>query len=146
MRQALGSLVRPSDWRTLPRSRPVSWSKMPSASQRAKMNFPDYYGHNLDALNDCLGDVACYGGYDDAPEGAGLVLSFTNYDRFSTACPRAAQVVLEIIADRARQAAVLHRRLICLVQSDDPQIRFEPVGAMPVLWNSDEGSDASRGA
>ena len=36
IRQALGSLVRPSVWRTLPRRRPVSWSKMPSASQWAK--------------------------------------------------------------------------------------------------------------
>ncbi|MEV7502412.1 barstar family protein [Streptomyces sp. NPDC093018] len=43
----------------------------------AALDFPDYYGHNLDALNDCLGDVACYGGYDDAPEGAGLVLVLT---------------------------------------------------------------------
>ncbi|MHC0432545.1 barstar family protein [Streptomyces sp. O3] len=112
----------------------------------AALDFPDYYGHNLDALNDCLGDVACYGGYDDAPEDAGLVLAFTDYDRFVTTCPRAAQIVLDVIAKRARQAAVLHRRLIGLVQSNDPQIRFEPIGAMPVMWNSDEWSDASRGA
>jgi len=96
------------------------------------------------SLNDCLGDVACYGGYNDAPEGAGLVLVLTDYDRFATACPRAAQVVLDIIADQARQAAVLRRRLICLVQSNDPQIRFEPVGAMPVLWNDDEALDVRR--
>ncbi|MCI4045709.1 hypothetical protein [Streptomyces sp. TRM75563] len=59
--------------------------------------------------NDCLGDVACYGGYDDASEGAGLVLVLTDYDRFATTCPRAAQFVLDIIAGQARQAAVLHR-------------------------------------
>ncbi|MEU6622024.1 barstar family protein [Streptomyces litmocidini] len=110
----------------------------------AALDFPDYYGHNLDALNDCLGDVACYGGYDDAPEGAGLVLVFTDYDRFATICPRAAQIVLDIIADQARQAAVLRRRLIGLIQSNDPQIRFEPVGAMPVLWNNDEALDVNR--
>ncbi|MFF8550574.1 hypothetical protein ACF07Z_27315 [Streptomyces albidoflavus] len=28
-----------------------------------------------------------------------------------------------------------------LVQSNDPQIRFGPVGAMPVLWNNDEALD-----
>ncbi|WP_416482685.1 barstar family protein [Streptomyces sp. CL12] len=111
----------------------------------AALDFPDYYGHNLDALNDCLGDVACYGGYDDAPEGAGLVLVLTDYDRFAATCPRAAQAVLDIIADQARQAAVLRRRLICLVQSNDPQIRFEPVGAMPVMWNGDEWADSNRG-
>ncbi|MFE5491813.1 barstar family protein [Streptomyces virginiae] len=110
----------------------------------AALQFPDYYGHNLDALNDCLGDVACYGGYDDSAEGVGLVLTFTDYDRFTAACPRAAQVILDIIADRARRAAVLQRRLICLVHSNDPDIRFDPVGAMPVMWNSDEWLDANR--
>ncbi|MFD9793718.1 barstar family protein [Streptomyces sp. NPDC059070] len=110
----------------------------------AALGFPDHYGHNLDALSDCLGDVACYGGYDDTAQGAGLVLAFTDYDRFAAACPRAAQSVLDIIARRARQATVLGRRLIGLVQSNDPQIQFEPVGAMPVTWNSNEGTDASR--
>lgn len=110
----------------------------------AAPRFPDYYGHNLDALHDCLGDVACYGGYDDSAEGAGLVLTFTDYDRFAAACPRAAQVALDIIADRARHAAVLQRRLICLVHSSDPDIQFDPVGAMPVMWNSDEWADSNR--
>ncbi|WP_234349260.1 MULTISPECIES: barstar family protein [unclassified Streptomyces] len=114
-------------------------------SVAAALQFPDYYGHNLDALHDCLGDVACYGPYDDSAEGAGLVITFTDYDRFATACPRAAQAVLDIIADRARRAAVLQRRLICLVHSSDPDIRFDPVGAMPVMWNGDEWLDSSRG-
>ncbi|OEJ36117.1 barnase inhibitor [Streptomyces subrutilus] len=110
----------------------------------AALHFPDYYGHNLDALNDCLGDVACYGPYDDSEEGAGLVLAFIDYDRFAAVCPEAAHVVLDIIADRARHAAVLQRRLICLVHSNDPDIQFDPVGAMPVMWNSDEWLDANR--
>ncbi|MFG2142173.1 barstar family protein [Streptomyces sp. NPDC048650] len=108
------------------------------------LHFPDHYGNNLDALNDCLGDVACHGGYDYSPEGAGRVLYFTDYDRFATACPRAAQIVLDIIADQARRAAILRRRLICLVHSNDPNVRFAPVGATPVRWNSDEWLDANR--
>ncbi|CAM5230303.1 hypothetical protein GCM10010329_80140 [Streptomyces spiroverticillatus] len=110
----------------------------------AALRFPDYYGHNLAALHDCLGDVACYGGYDDSAEGAGLVLAFSDYDRFAAALPRAAQCVLDIIAGRAREAAVLQRRLICLVHSNDPYIHFDPVGAMPVLWNTDEWTDSHR--
>ncbi|WCD83934.1 hypothetical protein KPP03845_100253 [Streptomyces xanthophaeus] len=110
----------------------------------AALQFPDYYGHNLGALNDCLGDVACYGPYDDSPVGTGLVLSITDYDRFVAACPRAAQVVLDIVADRARRAAVLQRRFFCLIQCSDPDIRFEPAGAMPVMWNCDEWLDAER--
>ncbi|MET9880994.1 barstar family protein [Actinacidiphila glaucinigra] len=106
--------------------------------------FPDYYGRNLDALNDCLGDVACYGGYDDSPEGTGLVLSFTDYDCFAAVCPRAAQDVLDTIACRARLAAVLQRRFFCLLHSNDPDIQFEPIGAMSVMWNSDEWMDVNR--
>jgi len=34
----------------------------------------------------------------------------TDYDRFPTASPRTAQIVLGVIADRARQAPELQRR------------------------------------
>ncbi|MFH8615121.1 hypothetical protein ACH4E8_08595 [Streptomyces sp. NPDC017979] len=88
--------------------------------------------------------MACYGPYDDSPEGTGLVLSITDYDGFTTACPRAAQIVLDIVADQARHAGVLQRRFFCLILSNDPDIQFEPVGAMPVLWNDDEWFDADR--
>ncbi|MFF1839072.1 barstar family protein [Streptomyces sp. NPDC058231] len=111
----------------------------------AALQFPAYYGHNLDALNDCLGDVACIGPYDDnVAEGAGLVLSLTDYDRFAAASPRAAQIVLDVVADQARRAAVVRRRFFALVHSNDPDVRFEPVGAMPVMWNSDEWADSNR--
>ena len=35
-------------------------------------------------------------------------------------------------------------RMLALVQTDDPELRFEPVGAMPVLWNDAEFLDSSR--
>ncbi|MFJ4843169.1 barstar family protein [Streptomyces sp. NPDC088746] len=111
----------------------------------AALRFPAYYGHNLNALNDCLGDVACFGPYDDSlAEGAGLVLSLTDYDRFAAASPEAAQIVLDIVAGQARRAAVVGRRFFALVHSNDSDIRFEPVGAMPVLWNRDEWADSNR--
>ncbi|MFG2829975.1 barstar family protein [Streptomyces sp. NPDC048434] len=110
----------------------------------AALDFPGYYGHNLDALNDCLGDVACDGGYTDTPHRAGLVLSLTNYDHFTTIEPESAQIVLDIIAGQARRATVLGRRMICLVHSNDPDIRFEPVGATPVMWNHAEWLDSNR--
>lgn len=110
----------------------------------AALDFPDYYGHNLDAFNDCLRDVACHGGYTDTSEGAGLVLVFNDYDQFAAKHSETAQAVLDIVADQARQAAVLGRRVICLVHSNDPGIRFEPVGAMPVMWNTAEWLDSSR--
>ncbi|RMI45531.1 helix-turn-helix transcriptional regulator [Actinomadura harenae] len=70
------------------------------------LDFPDHYGRNLDALNDCLSDVAAFE-YGARRVATGLVVAFTGYDRFTARCPRAAQIVLDIIADQARGA--IHR-------------------------------------
>ncbi|MGC4864111.1 barstar family protein [Micromonospora sp. DT53] len=109
----------------------------------AALNFPAYYGHNLDALNDCMRDVVSQG-YGWAPDTTGLALVFSGYDSFAACCPRAAQVVLDIMADQSRSAALVGRRLMCLVQSNDPRIRFEPVGATAVMWNEAEWLDSKR--
>ncbi|WP_433289369.1 barstar family protein [Micromonospora sp. CA-244673] len=109
----------------------------------AALCFPDYYGRNLDALNDCMRDVVSYE-YGWLPEAAGLALVFTSYDTFATHCPRSAQILLDIMADHSRTASLFGQRLMCLVQSNDPQIRFQPVGAVPVSWNDAEWLDANR--
>ncbi|RDI48555.1 barstar family protein [Nocardia mexicana] len=109
----------------------------------AVLGFPDYYGRNLEALNDCMRDVVDQD-YGWAPEAAGLVLVFTSFDAFVTRSPRTAQIVLDIMANHSRTAALFGRRLLCLVQSNDPDIRFEPVGATPVMWNDDEWLDSRR--
>jgi hypothetical protein len=103
----------------------------------AALSFPDYYGRNLNALNDCMGDVVVQD-YGWAPNTTGLALAFTGYDSFASCCPRAAQIVLDIMADQSRGAALFGRRLMCLVQSNDPDIRFEAVGATAVMWNDAE--------
>jgi hypothetical protein len=107
------------------------------------LGFPDYYGHNLDALNDCMRDVVSQD-YGWAPEATGLALVFTGYDGFADRCPRTAHIVLDIMANQSRSAALFGRRLMCLVQSNDPRIRFEPVGATPVMWNDAEWLDSKR--
>jgi hypothetical protein len=103
----------------------------------AALHFPAGAGANLDALADSLRDVA-----DDPlvwpPDARGLVLVFTGYDAFAGRSPRTAQVVLDIIAGQGRTELLAGRRLIALVQSDDPRIAFDPVGATPVDWNDTE--------
>jgi hypothetical protein len=110
---------------------------------KAALDFPDYYGHNLDAFDDCMRDVAS-GEYGASPDATGTVLVFTGYDTFAGREPRAAQVILDIIANGARWATLLGHRLLCLVQSNDPHIAFEPVGATPVLWNPAEWQENLR--
>jgi hypothetical protein len=107
------------------------------------LDFPAYYGRNLDALRDCISDVI---GHEYGwPAGTqGLVVTFTGYDAFARNRPRSAQFVLDILAEQARVALLFGERVMCLVQSDDPDIRFEAVGAQPVMWNSAEWLDANR--
>jgi len=35
-------------------------------------------------------------------------------------------------------------RILALVQTDDPDLRFDPVGAASVVWNDAEWLNASR--
>ena len=108
------------------------------------LGFPDYFGRNLDALNDCMRDVAShsYGWHADA---TGLVIVLRSFDAFARVDRNIAQGMLDIFADQARCAMLIGNRIICLVQSNDPQLSFEPVGAMPVMWNDAEWLNAKRG-
>ena len=102
------------------------------------LSFPDHYGMNLDAMNDSIAQV------DVSVEG-GLALVFLRFDELASEDRRTAQAVLDILADNARRLLLFGRRLLVLVQSDDPRIAFQPVGASPVLWNRKEWLDKSRG-
>jgi RNAse (barnase) inhibitor barstar len=98
------------------------------------LEFPDYYGNNLNAFNDCLRDIG-----DD-----NLVLVCTGYDRFAKLEPQDAHGLLDVFAGQARGALLFGGRWLCLVQSDDPDLHFPHVGATPVLWNDKEWLNASR--
>jgi hypothetical protein len=103
-----------------------------------ELAFPNYYGRNLDALNDCLSDLTI-------PDNGGRVLTFSQYDYVARQMPDVAWHVLDIIASQARYFLLLGRRLLALVQSDDPLLQFEPVGACSVGWNGREWLNKDRG-
>lgn len=102
-----------------------------AAAVKEELDFPDYFGGNLDAFNDCMRDVATFE-YGSDPAATGTVLVFTGYDAFAARDRRAAQVVLDIVADTARFGMFFGHRMACLVQSGDPGLRFDPVGATAV--------------
>jgi RNAse (barnase) inhibitor barstar len=77
------------------------------------LDFPDYYGHNLDALNDCLRDVVRKA-YGWRPDATGLAIVFTGYEAARARWPRTAQRVLEIIDEHSRDAETNGDRLLCL--------------------------------
>src|SRR4051812_1067204 len=106
-------------------------------------DFPQYYGHNLGALNDCLRDVAFYK-YGAHSDSAGTVLVLRHFDAFARSNREVAQALLDIYAGAARMGILIGHRMLCLLQSDDPQLEFDPVGASPVMWNPHEWQRAGR--
>jgi len=100
-------------------------------------SYDDWTG-NLDALNDacrCL----------EIDSEGGLVLCFIRYDLLKAASPDLAQGLLDIIESNSRDQLLFGRRLLALVQSDDPRIQFGPIGAKTANWNLSEESNKNRG-
>jgi RNAse (barnase) inhibitor barstar len=101
------------------------------------LEFPDHYGANFDALDDCLSDL-------EISEVGGVVIVLLRFDSFAAQDRTTAQTILDILASNARSFMLFGQRLATLVQSDDPRISFAPVGATPVTWNRREWLDKSR--
>lgn len=103
----------------------------------SELAFPDYYGNSLDALYDCLSDLVI-------PADAGLALVLDRFDSFARQSHGVAQAILDIAQDASRRYLLFGQRFLVLVQSDDAQIEFAPLGAVPANWNHREWSKASR--
>ncbi len=104
----------------------------------ATLNFPDYFGRNLNALNDCLCDI-------DVPEESGRALVFHRYDAFAAKMSEVVWTVLDIIESNSHLYLLFGKRLLALVQSDDPRIQFNGLGAQHANWNRREWLNANRG-
>src|SRR4051812_20770134 len=108
------------------------------AEAKRVLNFPEYYGKNLASWVDCLPEL-------QVPDDGGMLLVFRRYDVFAKTQPQLAQTILDSIESTSRRFLLTGRRLIALIQSDDPRLKFERVGALPVTWNPREWTDADRG-
>jgi hypothetical protein len=93
--------------------------------------FLGYTGRNMAAFNDRLCQI-------EVPEEGGTALAFLSFNVLHSLSPERSWHVLDIVARWSRFFLLTGRRLMALVQSDDPNLRVEPVGARPVLLNSDE--------
>ncbi len=102
------------------------------------LEFPDYFGRNLAALDDCLSDL-------NVSEDGGRVLVFHRYDTFAVKMPEVAWNILDSIETESRRFLMFGQRLLTLVQSNDPQIKFNNLGTLHANWNQREWLNASRG-
>jgi RNAse (barnase) inhibitor barstar len=102
------------------------------------LGVPPQYGDNLAILIDALSEL-------DVPADGGVALQFRRYDACARAQRPLAQTVLDLIESTSRRFLLTGRRVLGLVQSDDPRLKFERVGAVPVVWNPREWLDSARG-
>lgn len=105
-------------------------------SLKAQLSFPNYYGKNLKALDECMLDDLVVSG------SGGLALVLNHYDSFLKAVldraldeRSSAEEVLSIFAKAMRRHMHFGRRLLILVQSDDPKIQFGRLAGIAASWN-----------
>ncbi|MEX0968596.1 MAG: barstar family protein [Bacteroidia bacterium] len=101
------------------------------------LDFPAYYGENLDALNDCLGDL-------NPTDQKGLVIVFRHFDNIATTDKEWCEGLLDVITEQSRQWLLTNKRLIGLIQSDDPDLSFSKLGGLNPTWNGEEWIDDKR--
>lgn len=106
------------------------------------LDLTDYHGH-LAELDDRMTDVRdpVHG---LASNGAGLVLVMSRFDRFMAREPDTARALLEIVTGHAATGALIGIRMLCLVQSDDPDLDIPEIGAYRVPWNNADWFDRKR--
>jgi hypothetical protein len=101
------------------------------AGVRLMLNIRGRYVENLDGFSDGLTRL-------ELSPGGRAALIFLHFDVFARQCRILAQQVLDVIETQSRRFLVNGNRLIAFVQSDSPTLEIEPVGAVPVTWNSRE--------
>ena len=100
---------------------------------KEKLYFPDYYGMNFNALDDCLSDFEIVQ--------VGQIIVFENLDSVKRDLVVA---ILDTFAKASREKMLFGLRLIILAQVDEPHYEIGEIGGFTPVWNSNEWLNDSR--
>ncbi|HVP60757.1 MAG TPA: barstar family protein [Myxococcaceae bacterium] len=103
-----------------------------------ELQFPQHFAGNLDALHECLSELSI-------PDDSGRAIVIRRFEALYGQDPGFAWNLLDVFAAESRNHLLRGRRLMVLVQTDDPRLSIRAVGECPVGWNLREWTDKARG-
>lgn len=104
---------------------------------REAFNFPDYYGENRAAFRDCLDDK-----FDRKQNG--LVIVLRHFDNLYLRDKSFSDDLLDDIVKVTWTWLLAGKKLITMVQSEDPDFEIDKVGGFEPLWNGNEWANSAR--
>jgi RNAse (barnase) inhibitor barstar len=95
------------------------------------LDFPSYYGSNLDGFEDCLCEL-------DLNVKRGGLIVLLNFEFFAYKFPNKSTIIVDILANVSRLYLIDNIKLITLIQTNDKNLSFPPIGCMNVGVNQKE--------
>jgi len=115
-----------------------NWSKENAHKKIQRgFDFPDYYGKNLDAFEDCLDDKF-------NKKYKGLVVVLKQFDSFHQQSKDFSEAMLDVIVNVAWTWLLAGQKLILFVHSNNPNLVIDKVGGFKPDWNGEEWFNDSR--
>lgn len=103
-----------------------------------KFEFASYFGRNWGAVDDLISEV-------DRGKSGNVLVAIENYDAWYREDKPNAQIFLEVLADQTYSYLVHGRKLVTLIQSNDPKLNVKEVGSKRIGWNWVEWDNKKRG-